>query len=651
MKILLKFCLGLLVGLGLSGVPSSALATEVPSHEVLIHEIAWMGTSASSRQQWVELYNTRSDDLSIDGWTLATEDGRFQLELSGTLRPHESFIISQERFPNVAGIEAQATFTGRWSTARIHLRLLDSEGELVDELDGWHAGDSDTFATMQRLYPYRRGISPRAWTTSQVRYDLGYGTPGFRDVTRQTGQQLNYVYHKPNAINIYFNQPALTEYAWPGNEANHRVNLEERIIDRLRRARETIDITVYELNLPDLTDMLIQKASEGVRVRVLADSKEPHPDDLERFERWEVARMQLERLMRGADGVFGTDDDVHVFANAPIIAFTDDPDRRLAMGLPAVPDDIAEVSVKVGQNPLKAQILVIGEKRADGSFYRPGAQMHNKFIITDEQWVWTGSMNFTLTDLYGSEEARRARRLDGNTNNGLEINSRALASVYLREFERMWGSSEAEPDPMEARFSGRKQDRDAPYRVPVGSAEIDVFFSPGYDVIPAITQFVEEQAEESIYFAVFAWSDHPLDRAMKIKWEGSPYDLEGELTGFDLRGTTQFWDDWWSASINMRGLTPSQYSDQNPNIRWRNRPPVYRPNEVRRLHHKYMIIDADTPHNPTVITGSANWSNNANNINDENSLFIYCDRVANQYLQEFKGVWYRARDGWHQHRQ
>jgi hypothetical protein len=54
------------------------------------------------------------------------------------------------------------------------------------------------------------------------------------------------------------------------------------------------------------------------------------------------------------------------------------------------------------------------------------------------------------------------------------------------------------------------------------------------------------------------------------------------------------------------------------------------------LHHKYMVIDGHHPEsNPIVITGSANWSNNAVEDNDENIVIIHNADVANQYLQEF----------------
>ena len=54
------------------------------------------------------------------------------------------------------------------------------------------------------------------------------------------------------------------------------------------------------------------------------------------------------------------------------------------------------------------------------------------------------------------------------------------------------------------------------------------------------------------------------------------------------------------------------------------------------LHHKYMLIDADSSESePIVITGSQNWTTSAEDVNDENTLIIHNAQIAQQYLQEF----------------
>jgi phosphatidylserine/phosphatidylglycerophosphate/cardiolipin synthase-like enzyme len=59
------------------------------------------------------------------------------------------------------------------------------------------------------------------------------------------------------------------------------------------------------------------------------------------------------------------------------------------------------------------------------------------------------------------------------------------------------------------------------------------------------------------------------------------------------------------------------------------------------LHHKYAIIDAEDPAwNPVTVTGSHNWSNAAENSNDENTVILASPWIANLYLQEFTARYY-----------
>jgi len=62
------------------------------------------------------------------------------------------------------------------------------------------------------------------------------------------------------------------------------------------------------------------------------------------------------------------------------------------------------------------------------------------------------------------------------------------------------------------------------------------------------------------------------------------------------------------------------------------------------IHHKFVIIDAETDH-PVVYTGSANMSENSEHNNDENLLEIRDNRIARIYLAEFMRIYehYRAR--------
>ena len=257
--------------------------------------------------------------------------------------------------------------------------------------------------------------------------------------------------------------------------------------------------------------------------------------------------------------------------------------------------------------------------------------------------VWTGSWNFTMNGLYGEDENYATGILGGNTNHGIEMNSVQVADIYLDEFEEMWGSSTDVPDPDVAKFHGRKLDNTA-HVATVGGRTVEIYFSPGDDAVPAITQFVTDEADESAHFSAFTWSDQGLVDALKVKYEGSDQDLVGTLTGFTIGGVFDSlgWNQWWSASVDMTGRTASNSSQNNPNTRWANPAPVLKDDEDEILHHKYMIIDGHTTSNPAVITGSTNWSANGNDINDENLLIIHDADIADQFMQEFYARYYQA---------
>ncbi len=58
------------------------------------------------------------------------------------------------------------------------------------------------------------------------------------------------------------------------------------------------------------------------------------------------------------------------------------------------------------------------------------------------------------------------------------------------------------------------------------------------------------------------------------------------------------------------------------------------------FHHKYGVVDAiDWTSDPTVITGSHNWSVAAETENDENTLILHDPILATLYKAEFEKRW------------
>ncbi|MDX8342788.1 phospholipase D-like domain-containing protein [Rossellomorea sp. YZS02] len=616
---------------------------EAATQSAVINEVAWMGTTGSYNNEWIELHNPASADLSLDGWVLEAQDGSPSIALSGTVPAQDYFLLERTSDSTISNVAADQIYTGSLGNSNEVLYLKDASGAVIDEVNSWYAGDNTTKATMARIDSSFSGTVSTNWSTATTSYEGGFGTPKAANNTAASGsgsESLTNVSEELGAINVYFNKSASTQYAMPGNEANYNVNLEDRLLKRLNAATTSIDLATYEINLPRVIDALMNKAAQGVDVRILADAKDA--TDPHYTERYETMRLYLEKLVRGQDGVVGTGDDAHILSDSPMFV-VEDPTKRAAYDLPASFTDFPQRNVTVGSTATTGYMFVEGEYKDTDSYYSPGNQMHNKFAVIDGEWVFTGSWNYTVTGLYGSEENMNQGILDGNQQHVVEVHSPELAGIYKTEFEEMWGSGTTTPDNTVSNFSTRKIDN-TPHSLTIGEDTVEIYFSSGDDAVGRMTELVKTEADENAYFTIFAWSDQALVDELKNKWEGSYVDNQGTLTGFDVKGLfdPSFWNQWWSASIEMTGRTASQTSTNNPNTRWANPAPVYAANESRKLHAKTMLIDADTNSDPTVVVGSTNWSENGNNVNDENMLIIHDDAITNQFLQEFNARYVNA---------
>lgn len=625
---------------------------------VVISELAWMGTTTNYSDEWIELYNNSSNSISLTGWQLTAADGAPSIALSGTIPAHGYFLLEKTDDLAVPGITADLIYSGALGNTGEHLKLTDEAGTLIDEVDTWYAGDNAKKATMERINTSVLGTQSSNWATAINTYTGGFGTPkeinstttdgsgspdagdsttttapSTTNICNDTNQHINQVSEVEGAINIYFNKCAFPQYATTGNEANYNVNFEDILIKRLNAATKSIDLATYEINLPRVVDTLIQRAAAGIDVRVIADSKDSaDPNYVERFE---TMRLYVEKMIRGQDGVIGTSDDIVVFSDSPMFAVLDST-KRISKGLPSSASDIKEVTVTVGSSPVTGRLFVDAESKSAGSYYSPDNQMHNKFAIIDDKWVFTGTWNFTVTGLYGSDENMEKGILDGNQNHVVEVNWPQLAGIYEVEFNEMWGSGLLNPDPAISNFSTRKTDNTT-HDITINGKRVEIYFSAGDNAVGRMAELIRNEANVNTYFSIFAWSDQQLVDELKYKWEGSYNDLEGTRTGFDIKGVfeTSFWNQWWSANMDMLGKTTAQVSINNPNTRWANPAPVLESAEVRKLHSKTMLVDANTTSDPTVIVGSTNWSNNGNSVNDENMLIIHDSSITNQFVQEF----------------
>lgn len=231
------------------------------------------------------------------------------------------------------------------------------------------------------------------------------------------------------------------------------------------------------------------------------------------------------------------------------------------------------------------------------------ALMHNKFMcidagITDKAWVMGGSMNWTDNNIFD------------DFNNLLFIQDQSLARAYELEFEEMWGSEGANPDPLNERFGNLKKDN-TPHQFIIAGIPVDNWFSPSDNVTGKIVKTVET-ANASAEFAMFSFTKNEIADALVAKYNNEEVEVRGLMENINDSGSEYFF-------LNGQGIPVGQH---------------YQPYQ---LHHKYVIVDALLPvSDPLVLTGSHNWSQTAEDQNDENTLRIHDSDIARLYRAEFE---------------
>lgn len=265
----------------------------------------------------------------------------------------------------------------------------------------------------------------------------------------------------------------------------------------------------------------------------------------------------------------------------------------------------------------------------DNSLTNAGADMHHKFCVVDalsedpdDDYIWTGSTNMTYTGAY-------------NTNHTLVIKDNEVAAAYLHEFEQMWGGSGDTPNWEKARFHKDKEAY-SEHIFHVGQTKVELYFSPinrtgtKPSISKRLVEVMKKEAGHDIHFQAFAITpDIPISQTMWRLSAKGDIELRGIIDRsyyYRYKKRDAIWASPFSR-VNNRTILPS--------------------NELRKLHQKVMIFDGKHP-DPAdcgiVVTGSYNFSRNAEYYNDENLLIIYSDEITNQYMQDWQGAMNRAQN-------
>lgn len=334
----------------------------------------------------------------------------------------------------------------------------------------------------------------------------------------------------------YFNASVDNSVAISQNATQLFEAIDDTLIAYIDRASETLDITIYDFNLTNISNIsnAINAAyNRGVDVRVISDGS---------------------------------------------LAATN-------TGINAISSSIIKIPSPTGGNY---------------------GIMHNKFVIIDayhsnpnKAIVWTGATNW------------QDGQINHDPNNVVIFQDQSLAKAYTLEFNEMWGSNGQIPSITNSRFGPTKTDN-TPHEFNIGGKRVECYFSPSDNVNNKLINTINS-ANNSMYFASMVITRFDLALAITDKVTsgvnvfGLTHSTVGSLTWNDL----------------VAGMQPGQMLANTDSA-----------NTI--MHHKYLIVDQEnSSSDPQVWTGSHNWSNNANNRNDENTVVIHDQNVANQFYQEF----------------
>lgn len=410
-------------------------------------------------------------------------------------------------------------------------------------------------------------------------------------------------------VKVYFNHSESSEYKEPYRQQTRLGDdLEKQIVDAISQAKSTVDVAVQELRLPKVAQVLAEKQQAGIKVRVILENTYSRP-----WSSWtadEIKKLPPREQERYRE----------------FQQFVDiNQDNKIS------PEEIKQRDALIILQNAKIPWI---DDRADGS--AGSSLMHHKFVIVDNRIVIVTSANFTLSDIFGDFTNTSSL---GNANNFLQINSPELASLFTEEFNIVWGDGPA--GKLDSKFGIKKPLR-SPKTITLGETKITVQFSPNSPTQPwsnssnGLIGKTLNSANKSIDMALFVFSEQRLANILENRHKQS----------VSIRALIdrQFAYRPYSEALDMMGVALSnQCKYEIDNRPWKN--PITTvgvPNLPKGdlLHHKFAIID-----NQTIITGSHNWSDAANNGNDETLLVIENPTIAAHYVREFARLYAKAKPG------
>jgi phosphatidylserine/phosphatidylglycerophosphate/cardiolipin synthase-like enzyme len=191
----------------------------------------------------------------------------------------------------------------------------------------------------------------------------------------------------------------------------------------------------------------------------------------------------------------------------------------------------------------------------------------------------------------------------------VRVSSPEIAADYTKEFDEMFVNNQF----------GRLVVPETPYpSVTIQGTQVEVLFSPDDFVVDRLSALLGG-AQQSIYFLAYSFGSNDLGNIIREKA------AQGVVVGGVLE----------SDQVNSEAANPNQVEELN--LFRKAGLDIRLDGNTEVMNHKIMIIDARI-----VVMGSYDFTNRAENENDENVLIIYDEKIAQKFMEEFQRVQSRA---------
>jgi phosphatidylserine/phosphatidylglycerophosphate/cardiolipin synthase-like enzyme len=229
--------------------------------------------------------------------------------------------------------------------------------------------------------------------------------------------------------------------------------------------------------------------------------------------------------------------------------------------------------------------------------------MHSKFVIRDNQSIWTGSTNMT-DDAFTLME-----------NNIVQIDSPALAAYYSEDFQELWRDGNFEQ-------TGAIRTVPVPLTFRGQAATAHVMFSPGcgQEIDGEIAQRVRA-AQRRVRICSLLINSGTLIEELRKLLEIGRVRVDGI---YDRTQMAEVYLQWKEVPQNRWKIGALQEIVTRAGLVGKNSTPYTPTGRHDFMHNKVLLID------DTVITGSYNFSRSAE-FNAENILFIESAPLAEAY--------------------